>query len=685
VQLMRKVLSSVWQALFGDPVRAFGVVSLGLLLALAIAPAKEHFSQWHSYQRHYLALIHDRGDAVSLRRRFRPGIHQIWLPELGVVDRCTTCHLGLNEASLGDVGQQPFRKHPVIPHSLDGFGCVICHGGQGPATTVAEAHHSERAGEEPILPARYIESGCGQCHQNALPGTPQLNLGRTMLTRYGCVHCHAITRPDGTKVAATDHPPSLVHIADKTTREWIYSWLKDPQAYAASTTMPNYKLSDVDASDISAYLVSTSTQQAGDTAAATVQPAAKADPSAGPSLYGESFCSSCHAVQNAAGNLVGGDVGPELTRLGNKVKPEWLTAWLQNPRVYDATTPMPHYRFTAQQIATLTEYLHGKADSDFGSGVHLDAANAKQIAHGRKLIVELGCSACHDINGVQKPENFAPELSAIGSKPLAQIVFLPGMEHSLPSYIAAKIRQPRAFGASVKMPQFALTASQTDALTTALLALTNRGRSMPDNLRVAAIEETNYQPAGHAGKLMTELVCTSCHRINGRGGDMAPDLTWEGSAVQRQWLIDFLHNPNTLRPSLIRRMPRFNLSDSDNKELTDYILAVYQSPSIDADLAPAAPNLPATVEHGRQLFYSKYACQSCHIVDSKTDKGYVGPTLTQVGSRLTSAWVYSWLRNPQALRPGTTEPNQNLSDDDARALTAFLLSLKGPSGRGAKR
>jgi uncharacterized membrane protein len=49
-----KVLSSAWQALFGDPVRAFGVVSLILLLALAIAPAKEHFSQWHSYQRQYL-------------------------------------------------------------------------------------------------------------------------------------------------------------------------------------------------------------------------------------------------------------------------------------------------------------------------------------------------------------------------------------------------------------------------------------------------------------------------------------------------------------------------------------------------------------------------------------------------------------------------------------------------------
>jgi mono/diheme cytochrome c family protein len=686
---MRKVLSSAWQALFGDPVRAFGVVSLILLLALAIAPAKDQFSQWHGYQRQYLTLIRDRGDAVSLRRRFQPGIHQIWLPDLGVVDRCTTCHLGLKEGSLADVNEQPFRKHPVIPHALDGFGCVICHGGQGAATTVAEAHHSERVGEEPILPARYIESGCGQCHQNALPGTPQLNLGRTLLTRYGCVHCHAITRPDGSRVEATDHPPSLAHIADKTTREWIYSWLKSPQAYAISTTMPDFKLSDANASDISAYLVSASTPQAGDTDSAGVQANSKsggpADPAAGASLYGESFCASCHAVQNAAGNLAGGDVGPELTRIGNKAKPEWLAAWLANPRIYDTTTPMPHYRFTKQQIAILSGYLQGKSDSDFGTGVHLDVANAQQIAHGRQLIVELGCAACHTINGVQKPENFAPELSTIGSKPLPQIVFLPGMEHTLSSYIVAKIRQPRAFGSSVKMPQFTLTAAQTDALATALLALTSRSRSMPDNLRVAAVPETNYQPAGHAGKLINELACLSCHRINGRGGEMAPDLTWEGSAVQRQWLIDFLHNPNTLRPSLIRRMPRFNLSDSDDKELTDYILTVYQSPAIDEEQAPTASSLPGAVEHGRQLFYSKYACQSCHIVDTKTDKGYIGPTLTQVGSRLTAAWVYAWLKNPQALRPGTAEPNQNPSDEDARALTAFLMTLKGPGGRGAKQ
>ena len=671
--------------LFGDPVRAFGVVSLVLLAALAIAPAKDHFSEWHGYQQRYLSLIRDRGDAVSLRRRFQPGIRQVWLPELGVVDRCTTCHEGLKEASLADVHEQPFREHPAIPHKLDEFGCVICHRGQGAATTVAEAHHSERAGEEPILPARYIESGCGQCHQNALTGTPHLNQGRIMLARYGCVHCHTVKLPDGSAMTASDNPPSLAHVADKTTREWIYSWLKDPQAYAVSATMPNYKLSDADASDISAFLISSSTPRAGDTAAVEVKSTASADPSAGASLYGESFCASCHAVQNAAGNVVGGDVGPELTRIGNKAKPEWLQAWLENPRSYDPTTLMPHYRFTPQQIAILAGFLKNKSDADYGAGVRLAPATQQQIVHGKKLVAELGCAACHQINGVRSPENFAPDLSRIGSKPLAQIVFLPGMQHALPNYIAAKIQQPRAFGPGLKMPQFTLTTPQTDDLTNALLALTDRSYTMPDTLRVAAVQDTNYQPAGRAGKLMSDLACFSCHRINGRGSDMAPDLTWEGSSVQRQWLDDFLKNPNTLRPSLIRRMPRFNLSDDDRKELTDYILVVYQSPDIDPDIAPMAANPPAMVEHGRQLFYSKYACQSCHIADTKTDKGYIGPTLTAVGSRLTPAWIYAWLKDPQALRPGTIEPNQNISDDDARALTAFLMTLKGSGGQEAKR
>ena len=185
----------------------------------------------------------------------------------------------------------------------------MCHRGQGPATTVEEAHSSTLAWEQPLLPARYVQSSCGQCHLATLIGTPQLNLGRNLLGRYGCVHCHTIKLPDGSAIKPTDDPPSLEHIADKSTREWIYAWLKDPQAYAVSATMPNFKLSDPDARDISAFLIAGSTPMPGDTESVIKNQKAP-DPTAAASLYGESFCASCHAVQNAAGNVVGGDVGP---------------------------------------------------------------------------------------------------------------------------------------------------------------------------------------------------------------------------------------------------------------------------------------------------------------------------------------------------------------------------------------
>ena len=672
---MKEKLKSLWQKLFGDSVRAFGVVSLMLLVSLAIAPAKNHFSEWRHYQHGYLNLIRNRSDAVTLQRHFQGGIQQIWLPDLDVVDRCTSCHVELKETSLADVNVQPFRPHPVIPHKLDQFGCTMCHRGQGAATTVEEAHNSTLAWEQPILPTKYIESSCGECHRGPLPGTPQLNQGRHLLSRYGCVHCHTVRLPNGTTVKPTDDPPSLEHIADKTTREWIYAWLKDPQAYAATATMPNFKLNDNDARDVSAFLIANSTPLPGDTAKLAVK--ASADPAAGTTLYGESFCASCHAVQSAAGNVVGGDVGPELTRVGSKVKPEWLQAWLHNPRAYDAETAMPHYRFNDAQVATLSRFLMDKIDSDLLANVHLETASAEQIAHGKRLVSDYGCASCHEISGIKKPENFAPELSRIGNKPVTQLVFLPGMQHTIPDYIAAKIKQPRAFGQGLKMPQYTFTPAQIDSLATTLLALNDRSATLPPSLTVAETPESDYQPAGKAGKLMTDLACFSCHRINGHGADMAPDLTWEGSSVQRQWLAEFLKNPNTLRPALIRRMPRFNLTDGEVNELTDYIMTVYQSPAVDRDSMPLSGYPQGQVELGKQLFYGKYACQGCHIVDTKTDKGYIGPTLTQVGSRLTAAWIFEWMKNPQTLRPGTVEPNRAMSDEDARALTAFLISQKG--------
>ncbi|HYL91625.1 MAG TPA: cytochrome c, partial [Alphaproteobacteria bacterium] len=305
---------------------AFAGVSLALLVSLSIAPAKNYFSDWRHYQKSYLNIASQR-QSGTLVRTFQHGIRQTWVPKLGVVDRCETCHVNLAGALVG-TSPQPFRKHPPIPHDLEQFGCVICHRGQGPATSVEEAHHTTEAWEQPLLPARFLESGCGQCHLGTLPGTPRLNEGRNQLAKLGCVHCHTVIQPDGNLLKPDDDPPPLTHIAEKTSREWIFTWIKNPQAYAASATMPNFQFSDQDAADVSAFLIAQSTPSPAArnpiSATAAATPTGTDAQTQATTLYGASFCSSCHAVQNAAGNLVGGDFGPELTRVGNKVNPNWL-------------------------------------------------------------------------------------------------------------------------------------------------------------------------------------------------------------------------------------------------------------------------------------------------------------------------------------------------------------------------
>jgi len=664
----------------------FGVVSFVLLISLAIAPSKNYFSDWRHHQNTFLKMASQRQNG-TLVRSFQGGIHQTWIPKLGVVDRCETCHVNMTGALEGSYSQ-PYRKHPPIPHNLDEFGCTVCHRGQGVATSVEEAHYASESWEQPLLPARYLESGCGQCHLGEMEGTPRLKEGRQLLANMGCVHCHNVTQPDGNILKPTDDPPPLTRIAEKTTREWVYAWIKNPQAYAAQATMPNFGLSDQDAADVSAFLISQSNPST-TSAAKTSMPADKADASGvdkkateAATLYGASFCSSCHAVQNAAGNLVGGTVGPELTRVGTKVNPAWLQRWLSNPPEYDPVTRMPHYRFDGKQLALLQGFLLAKKDDDFLPKAPLPAASGESIARGKKLVTEDGCAACHQINGVKAPQNFAPSLARVGSRALAQVVFAPGMKHTLPDYLAGKIRDPRSFGPGLKMPKFTLTDQQMDSLTTALLAQSDRAAGMPQEMIISAARTTDYHAGGDAGRLMEDLKCLSCHTINGNGGDMAPELTREGSSVQRAWLEEFLKNPNTLRPALIRRMPKFNLTPAETKILSDYILGAYQAPGFDSATLDQSKLNADAASRGKQLFYSKYGCQSCHIADYKNDKGYVGPALTSVGRRLTPVWTYKWLKDPATLRPGTLMPNFGLKDDEARDLTAFLMTLKAAQGGG---
>ena len=105
-------------------------LSVVFMAVLASAPVKPYFAEWRSVQKDYNQLAAASGTAPT-----PIAIKQIWKPALGVTDRCTTCHLGMGGAAAPIAGHPLFGAHPPIPHDPREFGCTVCHGGQGRATT----------------------------------------------------------------------------------------------------------------------------------------------------------------------------------------------------------------------------------------------------------------------------------------------------------------------------------------------------------------------------------------------------------------------------------------------------------------------------------------------------------------------------------------------------------------------
>jgi cytochrome c oxidase subunit II len=97
--------------------------------------------------------------------------------------------------------------------------------------------------------------------------------------------------------------------------------------------------------------------------------------------------------------------------------------------------------------------------------------------------------------------------------------------------------------------------------------------------------------------------------------------------------------------------------------------------------APAEPAGPAA--DGKGLF-TRSACVGCHTIKG-VSAGVLGPDLTHFGSRTMLAagmWpntpenVAEWVKDPQRLKPGVKMPGLGLTDDQAKAIAAYLSGLK---------
>jgi nitric oxide reductase subunit C len=224
------------------------------------------------------------------------------------------------------------------------------------------------------------------------------------------------------------------------------------------------------------------------------------------------------------------------------------------------------------------------------------------------------------------------------------------------------------------MPQYNWNPSDLDAITTALLSMKGAPATSALQNLIVPRKEVAFHPTGSFGEIYERYKCYTCHKFDGYGGTLAPDLTYEGSRAQRQWIADFLKNPQTLRPTLILRMPQFNMSDKEAATLADYMTMVLQHPAANPAAVDPKQFTPAMVALGKQLYEVKYQCQSCHTIGGAG--GYIGPNLNNAGGWLTAAWTEAWLRNPQALIPDTIEPRRNFTEDEVKALTAYLMTLR---------
>jgi putative heme-binding domain-containing protein len=81
------------------------------------------------------------------------------------------------------------------------------------------------------------------------------------------------------------------------------------------------------------------------------------------------------------------------------------------------------------------------------------------------------------------------------------------------------------------------------------------------------------------------------------------------------------------------------------------------------------------INQGERLFRKKKSCFACHQLED--EGGLVGPDLSRAGFAYTPEWIFTWLGNPQQIKPQSKMPNLGLDNDECRAITAFLASLKG--------
>jgi mono/diheme cytochrome c family protein len=312
-------------------------------------------------------------------------VRQIVLPELDRVDRCTSCHIAVEDSSYAGF-PVPRAYHPNHDrHPFSKFGCTICHEGQGRATTRQAAHGRVEHWDRPMLDLKYIESACAKCHTpNDVTEAPQLGRGRGVFEEMGCIGCHKLHGVGGVV------GPELDRVGVTRNANWLLSHFKNPSAVTPGSAMPPIKASDADLNALTLYVMSFTGESLG---AYYVSMKTIPGPLAGRRLFEDKGCIGCHSV---AGK--GGTVGPALDDAAKRHSPEWISAHLRNPSALSPGTVMPQFNFNEQEVRALTEFLLSLRDTNAVAAMRVPALMTP-VERGKAVYKKYGCAGCHAAEG----------------------------------------------------------------------------------------------------------------------------------------------------------------------------------------------------------------------------------------------------------------------------------------------
>ncbi|MEO5359846.1 MAG: c-type cytochrome [Nitrospirota bacterium] len=372
--------------------------------------------EWKPYQLEYRDLaIANAKDAEAKKAAMSMDIEvkQIYLGGLKRVDRCTSCHLGVENPAMAKM-PLPLKTHsgPYLKnHPSDKFGCTVCHHGQGRAVDMKNAHGlgHETHWDLPILPLKYIESSCASCHDAEMlktNGGSKLAGGEVLFRERGCKGCHKLEGVGGVIGKALDgvgsQPVAYFPMKNISGEKTVYAWMKehfdDPRNVVATSEMKS-DFTDLETDQLTTYILSLHSEEI----PKKYRRHGKGldIPNTGEYLY-KVYCGSCHdSGKDSVYDEVFKRTIPSISNPSflKTVDKKYLKTIIEEGR---AGTQMTAWKsaaagLTDDQINKITDYI--MQDKPAAASMGFDCGPYKpDVQHGEELY-RVRCVSCHGKKG----------------------------------------------------------------------------------------------------------------------------------------------------------------------------------------------------------------------------------------------------------------------------------------------